>query len=363
MTGPRYGAVEVLIHTQALIGESPVWEGDAGVLLWVDILRGEIHATVASSGVDAVLRMGTAVGAVALRRRGGLVAAAGDGFCFVADDDARALLRGVRDDAVDAPRSEESADVGVCQRPRWLWRAGQGGALHGKTIDGGAKREPFSSEVVEPRCVSRDAPCGDAEQGPTGLALRMNDAKCDVAGRLWGGTMTVERRPGACALYRLDPEGTVSRALGGVTLSNGLGWSPNGRTMYYIDTPLRRVDAFDFDVDTAAITRRRHLVQMEAGVGNPDGMTVDAEGCLWVAMAHGSAIRRYTPAGRLDKVVTLPVRKVTSCSFGGPGLDQLFVTTACVGLSEQELVAEPLAGAVLCCEVGARGLPADRFAG
>lgn len=355
--------MDVLIHTQALIGESPVWEGDAGVLLWVDTLRGEIHATVARSGHDAVLRMGTAVGAVALRRQGGLVAAAGDGFCFVADDDVSALLPGLRHDPADARGSEGSADVGVVDRLRWLWRAGQGGAMAGEATDGTLGREPLSRGAAEPPRSSRDTHGRDAHQGPAGLALRMNDAKCDAAGRLWGGTMTVERRPGACALYRLDPEGTVSSALGGVTLSNGLGWSPDGRTMYYIDTPLRRVDAFDFDVDTAAITRRRHLVQMEAGVGNPDGMTVDAEGCLWVAMAHGSAIRRYTPAGRLDKVVTLPVRKVTSCSFGGPGLDQLFVTTACVGLSEQELVTEPLAGAVLCCAVGARGLPADRFAG
>lgn len=363
MTRPQYGAVEVVVHRQALLGESPVWEADTGMLLWVDTLRGEIHATALSSGHDAVLRMGTAVGAVALRREGGLIAAAGDGFCLVADEDASVLLPGMRDHLREARGSEGSADFKVAAPLRWLWRAGQRVATDSEATNGGSGKEPLPPGAAESVRLSRDARCREAHQGPAGLPLRMNDAKCDVAGRMWGGTMTVERRPGACALYRLDPDGTVSSMLGDVTLSNGLGWSPDGRTMYYIDTPLRSIAAFDFDVNAGTITRRRHLVQIEGGAGNPDGMTVDAEGCVWVAMAHGSGIRRYTPSGRLDRMVSLPVRKVTSCSFGGARLDQLFVTTACVGLSEQELAAEPLAGAVLCCEVGAMGLPVDRFAG
>ena len=310
-------SVDVVVHTQALIGESPVWDG-TGVLWWVDVLRGEVHCTDVGTGVDRLLRLGTSVGAVAMRRSGGLVAAAADGFAV--------LGAGVGAPSADVVVPGVSGGAGL----QWLWRAG--------TMDIGA--------------------CG-----PSGLVLRMNDAKCDAAGRLWGGTMTVDRRPGACFLYCVEPAGTVTAVLDGVTLSNGLGWSPDGRTFYYIDTPRRQVEAFDFDVETGTLRRRRELVRIEDGAGNPDGMAVDADGCLWVALAHGSAVRRYTPAGRLDAVVDLPVRKVTSCTFGGPGLEVLFVTSACVGMSEQELVAEPFAGALLACDVGVAGLPANRFGG
>ena len=356
-------SVEVVVHTQALIGESPVWDTTTGVLWWVDVLRGEIHATDPAGGSDQVVFIGTAVGAVALRRRSGMVAAAADGFCLVdGDERAGAGSAKPREQASDGG-SWRVGDGGCGAGARWLWRLSRSDMTGAEVTSVELVGAP--DPTVDPmRSVSCDGETASpADHGPAGLALRMNDAKCDPAGRLWGGTMTVERRPGACALYRLDPDGTVTTALGGVTLSNGLGWSPDGRTMYYIDTPLRTVDAFDFDLDTAALTRRRVLVQFEEGVGNPDGMTVDADGCLWVAMAHGSAVRRYTPSGQLDTVVPLPVTKVTSCTFGGSALDQLFVTTACVGLSEQDLVAQPLAGAVLCCEVGATGLPADRFAG
>lgn len=356
-------SVEVVVHTQALIGESPVWDTTAGVLRWVDVLRGEIHATDPANGSDEVVRIGTAVGAVALRRRSGLVVAAADGFCLVDGDERGGAGSAKPRERPSDARSWRVGDGSCAAGVRWLWRLSRSG-MTGPEVTG-VEMVGAPDPTVDPmRSVSCDGETASAaDHGPSGFPLRMNDAKCDPAGRLWGGNMTVERRPGACALYRLDPDGTVTTALGGVTLSNGLGWSPDGRTMYYIDTPLRTVDAFDFDLDTAALTRRRVLVQFEEGVGNPDGMTVDAEGCLWVAMAHGSAVRRYTPSGQLDTVVPLPITKVTSCTFGGSAMDQLFVTTACVGLSEQDLVAQHLAGAVLCCEVGATGLPADRFAG
>lgn len=355
--------VEVVAHTQALIAESPVWDVATGLLRWVDILRGEIHGTDPGTGADQVLKIGTAVGAVALRRRGGLVAAAADGFCLVDEDDTAGPGSAMLHDASVDDRVWGAGDVGSVVAVRWLWRAGRSGATGAEAMELGPAKGPEPADEATTSAALGGETGLAADRGPAGLALRMNDAKCDPAGRLWGGTMTVERRQGACALYRLDPDGTVTTALDGVTLSNGLGWSPDGRTMYYIDTPLRTVDAFDFDVDTAMLTQRRTVVQVEDGAGNPDGLTVDADGCLWVALAHGSAVRRYTPAGRLDAVVPMPVRKVTSCTFGGSGLDQLFVTTACAGLSEQDLVAEPLAGAVLCCDVGTPGLPADRFAG
>lgn len=298
---------------QALIGESPVWDDRAGKLLWVDVLRGEVHASDIVRGTDEFIRTGTCVGAVALRQGSGLVLAAGDGF---------ALLAG--------PPWELPAGSLREVKPEWVWRLGAGD-LH--------------------------------RWGSSGVPVRMNDVKCDTSGRLWGGTMTVDRLGGACYLYRLEVDRTVHSALDGVTLSNGLAWSPDGRTMYYIDTPRRRVDAFDFDVDTGMLSRRREFIDMTEGIGNPDGMTVDVDGCLWIAIARGGAVRRYTPRGAMDRLVEFPVRKVTSCTFGGSKLDVLFVTSGCVGMSEQELVAEPHAGAVFACEVGSTGLPPRRFGG
>lgn len=306
---PAGAGVEVVVHAQALLAESPVWDAGTGTLWWVDILRGELHQSDPATGGNRSWRAGTALGAVAPRTGGGFVAAAGDGFC-------------VLDPLAGAP-------------PRWLWREEAGTDLG-------------------------DLP---APGWPNGLAARMNDGKCDPGGRFWAGTMTIDRTPGASHLYRLDPDGTVHVALAGVTLSNGLGWSPDGSTMYYIDTGERTVDALSFDAATGETRHRRTLVAVEEGAGNPDGMTVDAEGCLWVVLARGAAVRRYTPEGRLDRVIPLPVHKGTSCTFGGPGLRTLFVTTACVGLSEAELVAEPLAGAILGVDAGVAGLPPASFHG
>src|SRR4051812_22920105 len=121
----------------------------------------------------------------------------------------------------------------------------------------------------------------------------MNDGKCDAAGRFWAGTMAFDVSPGAGSLYCLVPGQTPQRVLSGCTISNGLGWSPDGTTMYYIDTPRSRVDAFDFDVDAGEITARRTVVSFAAGDGWPDGMTVDVDGCLWVAMYNGGSVRRF----------------------------------------------------------------------
>ena len=191
----------------------------------------------------------------------------------------------------------------------------------------------------------------------------MNDGKCDPQGRLWAGSMAYDARPGAGALYRLDGDLTVHEIVQAVTISNGLAWTPDGTTMYYIDTPTGRVDAFDADPATGAITGRRPWVGIPEAAGGPDGMTIDDEGCLWVALWGGSAVHRYAPDGRLDTVVSLPCRQVTSCAFGGAGLDELYITSSSLGLSAEEIAAQPLAGQLFLLRPGVTGPAAVAFEG
>jgi len=196
-----------------------------------------------------------------------------------------------------------------------------------------------------------------------GPRARFNEGKCDPAGRFLAGTMAYDLTPGAGSLYRLDPDLTVTKLLDGVTISNGLSWSADGTTMYYIDSPTQGVDAFDYDPGTGRLANRRRIVDIPAAVGLPDGMTIDAEGCLWVALYGGAAVHRYTPEGRLDTTLSFPVTNITCPVFGGPRLGLLYVTSARDGLDERQLAAQPHAGAVFTADVGAQGLPGLRFAG
>ena len=175
--------------------------------------------------------------------------------------------------------------------------------------------------------------------------------------------MADDQAVGAASMYRLDPDGSVRRMLPGLVISNGLGWSPDRSTMYHVDSPTRRVDAFDFDLASGAIANRRTVFAFETGAGDPDGMTVDAEGFLWVALWGGRAVRCYSPGGGLDAVVEIPASRVTSCTFGGPDLEELFVTTARRGLGPGELASEPAAGGIFRARPGVTGQPAHRFAG
>lgn len=190
---------------------------------------------------------------------------------------------------------------------------------------------------------------------------RMNDGKCDPAGRFLAGTMTEDRRPGSSALYQLGSDRRARQLLGGVTLSNGLGWSPDGSTLYYVDTPTRRVDAFAYDLETGDISHRRTFVDLEGVPGNPDGLTVDADGGVWVVMARGGTVRCFSPRGRQEMVVELPVQRVTSCTFGGADLGDLYVTTGTFGDRAVRSSAQP-AGSLLRLRPGVVGLPAATFA-
>jgi sugar lactone lactonase YvrE len=156
---------------------------------------------------------------------------------------------------------------------------------------------------------------------PHAADVRANDGACDPDGRLWVGTMQLDERPGAAALYRLDGDRLVEQ-LGGLTISNGLGWRSDGARMWFIDTPTRAIVEFAYDGELGA---RRTLVEIEEGAGFPDGLLVDDEDCLWVALWGGSCIRRYTPDGELDRVIDVPAEYPTACAIGGT---TLYVTTA-----------------------------------
>ncbi|MGI5375165.1 SMP-30/gluconolactonase/LRE family protein [Streptomyces sp. CA-251387] len=186
---------------------------------------------------------------------------------------------------------------------------------------------------------------------------RANDAAVAPDGSLWAGTMRYDEAPGGGTLSRLTGDGSVDVILDDVAVSNGTGWSPDGSLMYYIDSPTRRVDVFDF-ADGRAVNRRP-LVEIEDGAGFPDGLTVDAEGCVWVALWEGAAVRRYTPSGDLDRVVPLPVPRVTACAFAGPDLTDLYITTARVGLTSPP----PLAGSVFVVPGAGKGLAQPAFEG
>ena len=190
---------------------------------------------------------------------------------------------------------------------------------------------------------------------------RMNDGACDPAGRFWAGTMALDESAGAGALYRLDADLTVHTMLTGVTISNGIDWSLDGRRMYYVDSPTRRIDVFDFDPATGTIASRRPFVSVPAEAGVPDGLTVDADGFVWLALWGGAALRRYAPDGALERTVPLPVSHPTSCAFGGADLDELYVTSARRPLTPDQRAREPMAGGLLRLRPGVAGRPANLF--
>ena len=188
-------------------------------------------------------------------------------------------------------------------------------------------------------------------------SVRMNEGGCDPDGRFYCGSMAYDQQPGAGTLYRLDPDGSVRAVLEDVSVSNGLEWSPDGSRAYYNDTPTQRTDVFDYDGDSG-LTGRRPFVEIPDG--SPDGLTVDEEGGVWVALYGSGEVRRYTTDGVLDEVVEVQARKVTACTFGGPHLDELFITTSREGLEPGD---DPLAGSLFRAAVGVSGLPVREFAG
>jgi sugar lactone lactonase YvrE len=189
--------------------------------------------------------------------------------------------------------------------------------------------------------------------------IRLNDGGCDPQGRLWCGTMAYDARPGAGSLFRVEPDGSVETVLEDVTISNGIGWTPDGATAFYVDTATGQIDAFAFDGSEGTLRDRRCFARITGG-GKPDGLAVDADGGVWVALWEGGAVHRYAPDGSLDAVVELPCSLVTACAFGGDDLAELYITTSRLDLPEG---SERAAGSLFVCEPGVRGQPVLEFAG
>ncbi|SDP43983.1 Sugar lactone lactonase YvrE [Nakamurella panacisegetis] len=214
--------------------------------------------------------------------------------------------------------------------------------------------------------TEREFVLADVPDGPVrslgevfpGDAIRFNEGACDPAGNFLCGTMAYEQTPGAGTMYRLSPAGDAQTVFGDVTISNGLAWTADATRAFYVDTPTGRVDVFDSDT-SGALAGRRPFVTIDPSVGSPDGLTVDAEGGIWVALWGGAAVHHYSAAGTLEDVIELPVPKVTACTLGGDRLDQLFITTSRDGENGEN----PSAGAVFTFDAGVRGLPPAPFGG
>ncbi len=190
---------------------------------------------------------------------------------------------------------------------------------------------------------------------------RFNDGKCDLQGRLWAGTMCLDESKIEGSLYRIDPDGTVDRQLNPVQISNGLAWSADSQRMYYIDSPTRRIDVFDFDPEHGRITNRRTLAVIEES-GFPDGMTIDAEGHLWVALWEGwGVVCLNSKTGEQLAKIDVPVSRVTSCCFGGSNLTDLYITTASRDLTEADRQKQPNAGGLFVARPGIEGTASIRF--
>ena len=192
---------------------------------------------------------------------------------------------------------------------------------------------------------------------------RFNDGKCDPRGRFWVGSTDKNETEPFGALYRINGEGRVEQVLSDIIVSNGLGWSPDCKTMYFTDSGMATIYRFDFDIETGAIDGKRNFVVVDQEDGMPDGLAVDSEGFVWSAHWNGWRVTRYDPDGRVDKVLDLPVPHVTSLAFGGDVLNLLYMTTARLGLSASELQEAPLSGGLFVADVGVAGMSVDTYSG
>ena len=191
-------------------------------------------------------------------------------------------------------------------------------------------------------------------------SIRCNDAKCDANGRIWVGTMAFDFKQGAASLYSFDSE-NLKEILSDLTIANGLGWSPDQKTMYFIDSLTSRVDSFDFDLTSGELSNRQPFVTFSDPGVIPDGMTTDEDGGIWVALFGGSAVRRFDSAGKLTHTVSVPATQVTSCCFGGPDMSELYITTAQYAMDAEALSKDPLAGSLFRVKTSFKGSASNRY--
>ena len=192
-------------------------------------------------------------------------------------------------------------------------------------------------------------------------ASRFNDGKVDRAGRFWAGTMTHEGE--VSSLYRVDDSLEIQRMESGITISNGIGWSPDNQIMYYSDSLHYVIYAYDFDLETGNIKNRRDWVKISPEYGIPDGLTVDSEGYVWCAFYSGSKVTRFNPQGKIENEISLPVSQPTSCAFGGEDLADLYITSAWLDLTEEERMQQPLAGDLFMVKTNTTGIAEPKFSG
>lgn len=192
--------------------------------------------------------------------------------------------------------------------------------------------------------------------------VRFNDGKCDPAGRLWVGSMALDAAPNAAALYRLERSGSITQVLDNITTSNGICWSADNKTMYYIDTPTQVVQAFDYDQSTGVIKNGHVVIDLKEEPGSPDGMAIDEDGKLWIALYGGSCVVCCDPdTGKFINKVNVPAKNVTSCAFGGRDLTTLIITTASIRMTEKEQQNYPHAGSVFAATPGVKGVKSSFF--
>ncbi|GAB4505542.1 MAG: SMP-30/gluconolactonase/LRE family protein [Anaerolineales bacterium] len=290
--------VEILHEAQAQLGEGPAWHANTHTLYWVDILGKRVHFH--RDGENGFIQLDEMPGCLAPCKDGNLIVAA------------RASL--------------------LTLMP---FGRTQGGPATVKTT--------FLASVSEP------------------AHNRFNDGKCDPAGRFLAGTMDRDEKAASGALYSFDGV-KVTRLLSGIRISNGLAWSPDYKTFYYIDTPTRQVTAFDYDIASGQIANPRIAIPIPEALGWPDGMTSDTDGCLWIAMWGGGQVTRWNPrTGKLLMQIPVPVKNVTACVFGGNDLDELYITSARVGLTEAEITASRHGGSLMRVHTPFRGMPTFEF--
>lgn len=199
---------------------------------------------------------------------------------------------------------------------------------------------------------------------PPGMAgRRFNDGKCDAAGRFWAGTLALDASPNQGKLYRLEAGGQLREMDSGFHVCNGMGWSPDNKRFYLADSGARAIYAYDFDLADGEVSNRRVFARFEDGAGVPDGLAIDADGHVWCAIWDGWAVQRFAPDGTLERTISMPVPRPTSCAFGGPDLKTLYITSARIRLSSSQLAAAPLSGSVFSLKTEVAGAPVGAFGG